>query len=125
MNTVEIPSDAWPRALQAFSAAHDGWLISVDVLSSAIGAHPQVRDLPLVGVVAEPHEGGGTITITAALSGAGQITRTIHGPTRVWVEKTDQGADAAMQIESADGTATIVRFRTSALPETVDGLVQP
>ena len=23
MNTVEIPSDAWPRALQAFSAAHE------------------------------------------------------------------------------------------------------
>lgn len=121
MKTIEIPRNAWPETFKEFSAMHQGWLISVDVLAPTIGAQPQVHDLPLVGVTAEPRNGAGTITISAATSSVGQITHTIHSPTKVWIERTDGGADAALQIESADGPTTIVRFRTAALPETVDG----
>jgi len=124
MQTVEIPRDAWPQALDQFSVIHEDWLISVDVLAPAIGAQPEVHDLPLVGLVAEPRDGGGIITISAARPGVGQITHTIHSPTRVWIERTDEGADAALQIESAAGTTTIVRIRTPALPETVDGVMK-
>jgi hypothetical protein len=124
MQTVQIPREAWSQTLNDFSAMHEGWLVSVDVLSAEIGAQPEVHDLPLVGVVAEPDGDGGTITISAARQAAGQITHTIHSPTRVWIERTDEGADAAVQIESADGAKTIVRFRTPALPETVDGVVK-
>ena len=124
MQTVNIPRDAWPQALDQFSAVHEGWLVSVDILASTLGAQPEVHDLPLVGVVAEPHEGGGTISISAARSGFDQITHTIHAPTAVWIERTDEGADAALQIESAEGATTIVRLKTPALPETVDGVVR-
>ena len=103
---------------------HEGWLVSVDVLAAAIGAQPEVHDLPLVGVSVERGNGAGTITISAARSGVGQITHTIHSPTRVWIERTEQGADAALQVESAEGTTTILRFRTAALPETVDGVAK-
>jgi hypothetical protein len=43
--------------------------------------------------------------------------------TRIYLERTNDGADAALQIESADGTKAILRFRATALPETVDGVV--
>lgn len=122
MQTLEIRRDSWSRTLAEFSASHEGWLISVDVLTPTIGAQPEVHDLPLVGVVAEPHNGGGAITIAAGRSGAGQITHTIQSPTRVWIERTDAGADVALEVESAEGMTTIVRFRTPALPETVDGV---
>lgn len=124
MQTTEIPYHAWPRALDEFSAIHEGWLISVDILSKEIGAQPEVHDLPLVGLVAEPGDNGGTITVSAARPDVGQITHTIHSPTRVWIERTKAGADSALQIESAEGTTTIVRFRTPALPETVDGIAK-
>ena len=124
MLTVKIPRDGWSQALDQFSTAHEGWLISVDLLDPTIGAQPEVRDLPLVGVVAELHDGGGTISICAARSGFDQITHTIHAPTAVWIERTDKGADAALEIESAEGTTTIVRLKTPALPETVDGVVR-
>ena len=124
MLTVKIPRDAWPQTLDHFSAIHEGWLVSVDLLAPAIGAQPEVRDLPLVGVVAEPNDGGGIISISAARSDFDQITHTIHAPTAVWIERTDKGADAALQIESAEGTTTIVRLKTPALPETVDGVVR-
>ena len=33
--------------------------------------------------------------------------------------------DRPLQVESADGTKTILRFRVTALPETVDGIAAP
>jgi len=51
-----------------------------------------------------------------------EITHTIQAPSHLWVERTDAGADAALATESADGAKTILRFRTAALPETVDGI---
>lgn len=126
MQTIEIPPRVWPQACDAFSAAHEGWLISIDVLASDLDAQPEVRDLPLVGIVAEVRGSDRTITISVVgPSGAEQLTHTVHAPTRVRVERTDEGADVAMQIESAEKTTTIVRFRTPALPETVDGMVKP
>jgi hypothetical protein len=122
MQTVEIQPARWPQALAEFSALHEGWLICVDILSSSIGAQPEVRDLPLVGIVAEPARTGGLITISAAKFDGEQITHVIHSPTRVRLERTDQGADAAMQIESAEGTTTILRLKTPARPETADGM---
>ena len=120
MQTVEVQPARWSGALAEFSAIHEGWLVSIDILDPGIGAQPEVHDLPLIGVVAEPD----TITISAARADAGQITHTIHSPTRVWIELTDNGAEAAMQIEAADGTKTILRLKTPARPETVDGVVR-
>ena len=52
------------------------------------------------------------------------FTHVIHAVTRIYVERTDDGADAALAIESVDGTTTLLRFRVAALPETVDGIVR-
>jgi hypothetical protein len=121
MQTVEIRSDKWSHALSEWNAVHDGWLVSVDVLSPELGAQLEIRDLPLIGVVAEP-QNGGNVTIAAGTQGGGQITHMVQSPARIWLERADNGADVALQIESADGTKTIVRFKTPALPETVDGV---
>ena len=122
MQTVEIQPARWSQALAEFSALHEGWLISVDILSPTIGAQPEVRDLPLVGIVAEPERKGGLIAISAARFDGEQITHVIHSPTRVRLERMDDGVDAAMQIESAEGTTTILRLKIPARPETVDGV---
>ena len=52
------------------------------------------------------------------------ITPAVRGVTRVTVERTVEGADAALPVDSADGTRTVLRFRTPGWPETVDGLVR-
>ena len=123
MQTVEIPRNAWAQALNAFSAIHEGWLVSLDMLAPDLGAQPELRNVPLLGIVAEPSHGG-AISICAAQSPVEHITHTIYSPTRVRIERTDEGADVALQIESADGTQAILRFRAAALPETVDGVVR-
>jgi hypothetical protein len=37
--------------------------------------------------------------------------------------QTSEGANAALEIESADETKTLLRFRSALLPEFVDGVV--
>jgi len=123
MRTVEIPRDAWTRTLNEFTAIHEGWLVSLDVLGSEIGAQTEISNLPLLGVSADRIDDIGTITISAAHSAAEHVTHVIDSATRLYIERTEEGADAALAIESADGTTSILRFRATALPETVDGVV--
>jgi hypothetical protein len=40
------------------------------------------------------------------------VTHIIQSPTRVLLDKADMGANAALEIESADGTKTVLRFRS-------------
>ena len=122
MRTVEIPAEAWTRTLDEFSVLHQGWLVSLDVLEETIGAQRAVDNLPLLGVSADRDDGGGAITVSAGRFPE-HITHTIHAPTRVQIERREDGADVALQIESAGGTRAILRFRVAALPETVDGIV--
>ena len=123
MQTFEIPREAWVHRLNEFTAIHEGWLVSLDVLGPEIGAQPEIDNLPLLGVSADRVDHDGTIAVSVARSATEHFTHIIHAVTRIYVERTDDGADAALQIESVDGTKTIVRFRAAALPETVDGIV--
>ncbi|HUK36404.1 MAG TPA: DUF5335 family protein [Vicinamibacterales bacterium] len=122
MRTVVIPRSDWPEKLNEFSTAHDGWRVSLDVLTPELGAQPEIDNLPLRGVVAELAERESVITIAAGWRDSEQITHTIHGPTRVQLEQNDGGADVALAIESADHAKAILRITSPALPETVDGI---
>ena len=124
MQTIEIARNRWPEALREFSAIHDGWLVSLDVLSPEIGAQPEIANLPLLDVSADHVGDVGRVTISAGRTVDDHITHVIDSATRLYVERTDKGADLALGIESADGTKSILRFRATALPETVDGIVR-
>jgi hypothetical protein len=123
MRTIEIPREAWARRLNEFTANHDRWLVSLEVTGPEIGAQPQVDNLPLLGVSADRVDHDGSIAISVARSEAEHLTHIIRDVTRVAIAQTDEAADVAMQIEAADGTTAILRFRAAALPDTVDGLV--
>src|SRR5205823_2864800 len=105
-----------------FSATHEGWRVSLEVMGPEIGAQPEITDLPLRGVAAETSTQDPAITIAAGSTGSDQITHTIHRPTRVQLEQNDEGADVALEIESSDNEKAIMRFITPALAETVDGV---
>ena len=53
MATQEIPRDEWREFFDGFSRRHEGWLVTVEVLGSDIGAQVEAYELPLVGVTAE------------------------------------------------------------------------
>lgn len=124
MKTVEIARPDWERSLDTFSAVHEGWLVSLEVLSPALGAQPVMTDLPLVGVTVEDREGHG-IAIAAERSRGEHATHFVPEPTHIWLERTDEDADVALEIEASDGSRALLALKTPARPETVDGLPGP
>lgn len=120
--TVEVEPAEWSALLNEFTAVHESWLVSLDILSPDIGAQPAFSNLPLVGATFEAVTG--TAVVTAGRGTADQISHSIEAPTRIWIERTDAGADVALGVESADGTKTILRLKTAALPDTVDGWIR-
>jgi hypothetical protein len=124
MRTLEISRGEWAAFFDSFSRRHEGWLATVEVLGEEVGAQTEARELPLVGVSAEL-KGGEDDAVSIILGGArgDHITHTVTRPDRVRVEQAEGGADEALQIESADGSRTLLRFRSAVLPEMVDGIV--
>jgi hypothetical protein len=121
MRTREIVQDEWKGFFDSFSRQHDGWIVKLDVLGAEIGAQHEVVESPLIGVTSDvPNERRVHVHVGR---GSEHVTHTINDVVHVRLEQSDEGADAALQIEAGDGTTTLLQFRTVALPETVDGIV--
>jgi hypothetical protein len=122
MPSIEVHRDSWDATLNAFTRVHDGWLVSVELVSDA-GTRTAIHHLPLAGVSVDRLHGETAIVISAARSSSDHVTHVIAAARRVFLRKTDDGADAALEIESRDGDRTVVKLRVAARPETVDGMV--
>jgi hypothetical protein len=121
MKNRQVPHAEWPPFFEAFTRRHQGWLATVRVFDPKIGAQVEARDLPLEGIVVDAASKG-PISILLGTGVNTNVEHPVELPEQVWVEMTEQGAEAALEIESAGGTKTILEFREAALPETVDGL---
>ncbi len=124
MRNRQIPRAEWFTFFDGFTRRHEDWLATLRVLDSRIGAQVEARELPLQGIVAD-RTGAGPISILLGQRPDKNVEHTIEDPIRVWVEEEEDGAEAALDIESANGTKTILQFRSAVLPETVDGLMRP
>jgi hypothetical protein len=123
MKTQEIQKKEWTEFLDSFSRKHEGWLVRMEIFGPEIGAQVEERELALKGITHEWNEKeGDTITIMTGAKPNDHITHSIAGPTQVSLEKTDEGADAALAIKSGDGITTLLRFRSAILPEMVDAV---
>lgn len=124
MRTREISRSEWPEFFERFSRQHEGWLVTLEILGSQIGAQIEERELALEGIVAEWDEvKGDEIAIMIGAKPDDHITHNISRVTQVSLEQTDEGADVALAIKSADGVTALMRFRSPMLPDMVDGVV--
>ena len=124
MQTKQIPKSEWPAFLDQFSRQYEGWLVKLQILNPEFGAQVEETGLALEGLTDEWDEvRGNTIMIMAGNVPDAHVTHYISQPTEVSLEQTDEGADAALAIKSADGTTALLSFRAVVLPETVDSLV--
>ena len=121
-STTEVARADWIHTLNEFNAIHEGWLVAVEVLAPNVGAQPEVVDLPLVGVTFEPRPAP-TMSIAAG-GGDDLLVHVVPDPARLWIARASAHADAAIEIESGDGTKTIVRFTHPAAAESVDGVAR-
>jgi Family of unknown function (DUF5335) len=123
MVTKEIARNEWPEFFDAFSRRHEGWLVTVEVFGE-LGAQIESENQALKGIVAERRDDSMEIEILTGNAPEETLTHIITRPTKVWIEETREGAEAALEIESEEHGTTLVRFRSTVLPEAVDGVAR-
>ena len=125
MKTKRVPRSEWPKFFDNFSRQHDGWLATLEIFATDIGAQVEERELAFEGIVNQSEEAlGNQIIIMMGAKPDDHITHTIARPTDVSLEQTDEGADVALAIKSEAGALVLLRFRSAMLPEMVDGVVE-
>jgi hypothetical protein len=111
MHAHEIARQDWRRTLDALSRDHYGQLVTVETDLQDLGAHAEVLQLPLIGVSLEECTVAPSIAITMGGIADGGLTQLIDRPVRLFVKHTAAEPNAGIEVESADHTWTIVRFR--------------
>ena len=122
MPTQEIQRNEWVSFFDSFSRRHRGWLVTVEIMDPEIGDQTEARDLPLEGITAELNERGtDQIEIIVGNQADSHVSNSVVDPKQVWLKSSDVGADEVLEIKRENGTV-LIRFRSAALPELVDGL---
>ena len=114
MRITEVPPHAWSDTLNAFTVAHEGWLVSLATFGGGDEEpRTEVRNLPLIGVSADPTDHRG-IAISVARSSARHVTHVIDHATHMYLQPGHNGTTASLIIESEEGTRTVLRVRAPA-----------
>lgn len=118
---VEIAHDEWRAYLDSFSREHLDWLVAVE-LRSPEGRLMVVEERPLKGVSVDHAEGLDRAYIQVGEGSEAHMTHTVERPVRITFKQSKTGQHEGLEIASANGTTTVIRFRSAMEPEAVDGL---
>ena len=107
--TTEIPRDVWDRFFTRFSHDHETQFVAVEVMGQEIGAQIEGRSLLLNGISPADDDSESLALMFDSVTGE-HLTHMVNKPTHVWVQRAPDNTEEALEIESADGTRTLVRF---------------
>jgi len=117
MRTCMVSPKERQSFFRDFSRIHDGALVTVTVAAPGAGSHDEIVNQSLRGISEERDE---IVVNTGNGGGRPRFARHVRNAGTVLLQQTDEGADAELDIASDDGSLTIVRFRSPALPELLD-----
>lgn len=126
MKATTIARNEWPSFFDGFSRRHAGWLVTLEVFQPEIGAQVEERDLALEGLTAELGKGNGNkdkIEIVMSGKPHQRVAHTVLSPVEVSLEHTEDGANHALAIKSADDAMTLLCIRQVMGPEMVGAMV--
>jgi hypothetical protein len=117
MTVRDVPRGEWPAFLEGFSREHRAWIGTIHGL---VGGAP-ITHIPAVALK--------SVTLDSGVSGSILRIMFVNGislcaaqPSVLRVE-TEDGAERALEVETADGGFIRLAFRATALPEELDGVV--
>jgi len=116
----EIPRGEWLSFLDRFSRQHEGWLVTLEVPEVQGRSGVEAENLKLEGITPEHSEGHDRISIALGKAPDDHLTHFVSDPVHVLSLETTSGEHGGLQIEAADGSRTVVRFRGPAKPETMN-----
>ena len=123
-DNLEVPPEEWIAFFDSFSRQHQDWLANITIIREQ-RERTEVRDCRLEGVSSDHLSARDEIYLMVGQADDAQhITHSINNPMKVVFERDPQGAHEGLEITSADGSVTRLRFRVAALPETLDGVLE-
>jgi hypothetical protein len=120
----EIPREDWETFFDRFSGQHQGWLVTIEASGSDRVADVETRELPFEGITRTLTGSDDVVSIIVRKDLRGHALHSVKAPSHIRLEQTETGAHKALQIESANGATTVIRFRSVVLPEMVDGIAR-
>lgn len=112
--TREIPRDDWNDFFAAFSEQHEDEPVDVEVMGEDIGAQIEARELFLRGISPATGRKDPDLALMLGSPDGTHLTHMIPKPTHVWVQSAAEESQDLLEIESADGTKTLLKFATAA-----------
>jgi hypothetical protein len=119
MWTQEIPRDVWVSFCESFSRLHRGWPATVEVLEDGV-IRTVVRDMALADVEADLRGDREETVQVSAGEPPYHLTHRIAKPRRLLLQLNAEGVHQGLRVDADGGMTTLVRFRVSAAPETVE-----
>lgn len=113
----EIPRSEWLSFLDGFSRQHEGWLVTLEVPEEQGRSEVEAENLKLEGITPEHSEGHDRISIALGKEPDDHLTHFVSDPKRLLFMEEEGDGHLGLQIEAADGSRTVVRFRGPARPE--------
>lgn len=121
MNARDIARPEWHRFLRHFSRLHSGAIITMNISGGQLGQCDAVIGQPLRGI---SEDGNDVLIHIEARRRSDHLGHRVVNVRAIHLRQTGEGKDEAIDIEAADGTRTIVRFRSPMLPELLEAGVE-
>jgi hypothetical protein len=119
MSVHDVPRSRWADVLEQFSRGHRGWLASVVRVRPGPELMSHTDSRPLDSVTVTPSAGRPS-AIRVRFQGGPTVC--IRAPRTLGVDRRDDGAECALEIDAAEGMFVRIVFRATALPQEVDGI---
>ncbi len=116
-----IAREEWAGFCEIFTQQHEGWLVTVEEQDGNHQKRVIAQDRPLQAL---SYEGDGDRIDVRVVVGTGSsedLGHVVSDARSMHLQFDDRGAHEGLRISSPQGV-TNVRFRTPALPDTVNGL---
>ena len=118
MATQEITRNEWRPFLDEFSKQHKGDRATVQTIGDDSGVQTEAESLPFVGISAEDKGSEkGSIVLMLGTETDDHVEHWVTDASHLWQKTADGNAGDALEIESSDGTKTILQLESEPLLE--------
>jgi hypothetical protein len=119
---IVVLSEEWNSFLHGFSQQHEGWRVSIFVISGN-ETSLKMNNARLERVTTNEREGSRQICIEVVRDDGSRLVYQVENPISLTFKRNLAGAHEGLDITSADGSVTILRFRVPTHPDTLDGVL--
>jgi hypothetical protein len=117
MTLRDVPQSEWRSFLEGFSREHCAWIGTIHGL---VGGAP-VTHVPSMALKSVTLDSGASSGFVLRITFVNGVSLCAVRPCVVRVQ-ADDGAERALEVETADGGFVRLAFRATALPEQLDGV---